>query len=203
MKAFASSQAQIMAEANRFALQPTSQVAKELGRFGELLLEWNARINLGGPRLEEELVVRHFVDAFAASTRIPAGAHVADVGSGGGLPAIPLALTRPDLSLELFEPVGKKVAFLRTAVRELALASRVKVHPQRVDVSVPSPLRGQFDVAMSRATWAPDRWLPVGRALVRAGGQVLVFATGLEDPPLPTPHGQLVYAADRQLLSFS
>ena len=110
-----------------------------------------------------------------------------DVGSGGGLPALPLALLRPGLVIRLCEPIAKKAAFLRTAIRELKLADRVSLEARRGEeladelVAVPAgpgaaaaPER-LFDVATSRATFAPEAWLALGRRLVRPGGRVFVL----------------------------
>src|SRR5436853_71284 len=94
-----------------------------LHRFYELLLVWNRQINLTGARSLDELLSEHLPDSFALSRLVPQSASVADVGSGGGLPAIPFALLRPDASLTLFETRAKRVAFLRTAIRELGVGS--------------------------------------------------------------------------------
>jgi 16S rRNA (guanine527-N7)-methyltransferase len=186
--------------ANDQGLNPTAEQTAGLAAFAELFLEWNARINLGGRISASELIERHYLDAFAASRVISQGRVVADVGSGGGLPSIPLALVRPDLGIQLHEPTGKKVAFLRTAVRELGLKEQVQVHAGRVSADNPAP-HALFDVAMSRATFAPRDWLGLGRRMVHAGGLVIVFATGagdLLDPPLYQRH----YAPDRWLLAY-
>ncbi len=69
------------------------------------------------------------------------------------------------------EPLNKKVAFLRTAVRELGLGATVSVEPRRVEALAPV----SFDVAMSRATFPPDEWVRQAVKLVRPGGRVLVL----------------------------
>jgi 16S rRNA (guanine527-N7)-methyltransferase len=150
--------------------------ARALIAFGELLLAWSARINLTGARSMSALIESHLPDAFALARLLPAPAHVIDVGSGGGLPALPLALLRPTLAIDLCEPIAKKVAFLRTAVRELGLGGRLRVHPTRAETL----LAGQpaaFDVAMSRATLPPAEWLALGQRLVVPGGRVLALTT--------------------------
>jgi 16S rRNA (guanine527-N7)-methyltransferase len=174
------------------------EAVSRLARFAELFLSWNERINLGGTMSSAELVERHFVDSFAASRFIPHRARLADVGSGGGLPALPLALVRPDLEIDMFEPTGKKVAFIRTAIRELGLKPRVSVHAERV---VSGAGRIVVDVAMSRATLAPPSWLELGRTLVATTGSVLVFATrpaAVEE----RPRDLFCYASDRCLLVY-
>src|SRR4051794_23516644 len=88
--------------------------------FFQLLLTWNARINLTGARTLPELIDVHLPDTLALARLVAAGAALIDVGSGGGLPALPLALMRSGVRVTLVEPRAKRVAFLRTAARELA-----------------------------------------------------------------------------------
>ncbi len=149
---------------------PGDQAARLL-RFADLLMTWNARINLTGARTASGLVAEHFPDAFALASVLGGPADVVDVGSGGGLPAIPLALLRPTLRLTLVEPLAKKAAFLKTAVRDLGLAGRAQVLVARVDDLAPA----SYDVAVSRATFAPPVWVAVARRLVRASGRIFVL----------------------------
>ena len=174
----------------------------DLAKFGDLFLAWNARINLGGRISATELVARHFTDAFAALKFIGPGSLVADVGSGGGLPLLPMAISRRDASFEAWEPTGKKVAFLRTAVRQFSLGGTVIIHPGRLPSVVDETQRGRFDVAGSRATFAPEEWLPMGLQLVRVGGRVIVFGTG-QVAPGPHPTEVYSYAPTRRLLVFA
>jgi 16S rRNA (guanine527-N7)-methyltransferase len=154
--------------------------AAALVAYGTLLLTWNQRINLTGAASLDELALEHLPDSFALASRFErdARARVVDVGSGGGLPALPLALLRPALALRLIEPIAKKTAFLRTAVRELGLGERVVVHAGRAEPSA----TGDFDAALSRATLAPEKWAPLGLGLVRPGGRVFVLASGTTAP---------------------
>jgi 16S rRNA (guanine527-N7)-methyltransferase len=143
--------------------------------YGQLLLRWNARINLTGARSLTALVESHFPDAFALARWLQDPERLIDVGSGGGLPAVPLALLRPGLDVQLCEPVAKKAAFLRTAIRELGLGGRVRLDTRRASELAQAGER--FDAAVSRATFAPDVWLTLGRRLVRPGGRVFVLTT--------------------------
>jgi 16S rRNA (guanine527-N7)-methyltransferase len=177
-------------------------VVAQLVAFAGLFLTWNSRINLGGTLTARVLVERHFRDAFAACRFITAVDSIVDVGSGGGLPIIPMALVRERARFDLYEPTRKKVAFLRTAVRELGLGGRVRIHPSRLEVPIPEEARGRFDLAVSRATFPTRDWLVLGRQLVRPKGRVLVFATAEPASGCPDPSIEFPYATNRRLLLF-
>jgi 16S rRNA (guanine527-N7)-methyltransferase len=164
--------------------------------YADLLVTWSARINLTGARSSAAVIESHFPDAFALAVRLPGPARLIDVGSGGGLPALPLAILRPALAVELCEPIAKKGAFLRTAIRELGLGERVRVDPRRGE-AIADAGPGRFDVATSRATFAPAVWLALGRRLVRPGGRVFgLVAADAAPPDLPA----LVYFGGRRAL---
>jgi len=197
----------------RVGVPCSAEAGTALARFCRLFLEWNIRINLGGASSVDELIVRHVIDAFAAATFVRSGDHVLDVGSGGGLPAIPLALLCPEATFELVEPRAKRVAFLRTAVRELGLRARVAVTLGRIEDrsqalgsrpgSQDSP-PARWSLVMSRATWAPVEWLARGLSLIESsGGRVMVFTTPEIAKALPENREELLYAADRLVCVFS
>ena len=159
--------------------------------YCDLLLRWGARINLTGARDRATLIAAHLPDAFALARLLTESGDVVDVGSGGGLPALPLALLRPTLTMVLCEPTAKKVAFLRTAIRELGLGERVQVHATRAEALIATK-GGQFDVAMSRATLPPADWLALGERLVRPGGRVLALVNhGVTTAPTDIRHPYL------------
>jgi 16S rRNA (guanine527-N7)-methyltransferase len=158
-----------------------------LERFFSFLIIWNARINLTAVREEGAIVERHFVDSLAVApvlAHAPGASTLVDVGSGGGFPGAVLAVARPDLAVSLIESTHKKVAFLQTLKREVApnlepIAARVE------DVRASGR---KFDIAVSRATFAPAEWLDEGSPLVAPGG-LLVAMLGAERPLLHPPEG--------------
>src|SRR5690606_37119726 len=87
-----------------------------------LLLRWNRTYNLTAIRDPDEMVTRHLLDSLAMQPFVRPGA-LADLGTGPGLPGIPLAIARPDVQVTLVESNGKKARFLREAVRQLKLGN--------------------------------------------------------------------------------
>jgi len=99
---------------------------RKVDRYLELLFKWNAAFALTAFSGREEALTMGVAPSLLAAPLLPYGARVLDVGSGGGFPAIPLAIARPDLHLTLTEPSHPKAAFLREAARDLGLTYRVE-----------------------------------------------------------------------------
>jgi 16S rRNA (guanine527-N7)-methyltransferase len=118
----------------------------KLAVYLDLILKWNARTNLTAIRQPEEIVRRHFGESLFLGTHLGHCATLLDFGSGAGLPGIPVQLMRPDVHVTLAESQGKKAAFLREVVRELALTS--EVWAARVEQMEPER---KFDAVAMRA----------------------------------------------------
>ena len=96
-------------------------------RYVDILANRGIDWGLLGPREADRLWDRHVLNSVAVASLIPAEASVVDVGSGAGLPGIPLAIARPDLSVVLLESLLRRVTFLADVVAELGLGDRVRV----------------------------------------------------------------------------
>lgn len=123
---------------------------ERLLEYVELLMKWNRTYNLTAVRDPLPMVSHHLLDSLAVLPHLAfasPGARIADVGSGAGLPGIPLALARPDWHVALVESNEKKTAFLQQAKIELAL-SNVEIHSGRVETWRPAE---RFAVVISRA----------------------------------------------------
>lgn len=126
--------------------------------------------NLLSPRGLQELEARHFPEALHFSARLPDGPRLLDVGSGGGLPGMVIAIRRPDLEVHLLEATRKKVDFLRETAAQLDLP--VEVHHGRAEDLARGPLGGSFDLVTARAVAPLERLIPWTAPYLRAGGQV-------------------------------
>ncbi|MEJ2651131.1 MAG: 16S rRNA (guanine(527)-N(7))-methyltransferase RsmG [Gammaproteobacteria bacterium] len=155
----------------RLTLTP-AQRSKLLG-FVELLAKWNHVYNLTAVRNPSAMITRHLLDSLAVVPFIK-GPRVLDVGTGAGLPGIPLAVALPDLEFVLLDSVAKKTRFVVQASSELQI-SNVVVKTQRVEKY---QLLGCFDTVISRAFSSMTEFVTVAGALCRRNGGVLVAMKG-------------------------
>jgi len=138
-----------------------------------LLAKWNAVYNLTAVREPSQMVTQHLLDSLAIVPAFSAAENVLDVGAGGGLPGMVLAVARPHMKVSLIDTVHKKTAFLTQAKAELELAN-VTVHTGRVEQLQVSQ---QFDVITSRAfadlsdfiNWSSHLLQPKGRFIAMKG----------------------------------
>ena len=139
-------------------------------RYLDLLNKWNQVHNLTAVRDAEEQVSRHVLDCLAVLPYIEDAATLADIGSGAGLPALMLAIMRPQLAVTALESNGKKAAFIRETVRVLALTN-VQVVAQRVEDWQAPPQA----VIISRALAAADRFIALTAHLGDANSRWLLM----------------------------
>jgi 16S rRNA (guanine527-N7)-methyltransferase len=145
--------------------------ATQLAQFVELLLRWNRVHNLTGIRGVDEILDRHLVESLALRAHLH-GERIADVGSGGGLPGMPLAITEPTRRFTLIESRSKRCAFLRHVAAELGLGNTSVAHGRAEHLHLDQP----FDTVLTRAVAPPKELLEICRPLL-APGSVLLMLT--------------------------
>lgn len=150
-------------------------LAEPLLAYLALLLRWNRTYNLTAVRDPREMVTRHLLDSLAMVPHVDGLATLADLGTGPGLPGIPLAIALPDLRVTLVESNGKKARFLREAVRQLKLAN-AEVAESRIE-ALERP--GAFDAITARALATLPDILSVGGHLPKTGGGRLLAMKGV------------------------
>jgi len=162
---------------------------QQLLAFRDLLLKWNRTYNLTALRDPEQAISHHLLDSLAIVAHLDAGP-LLDVGSGGGLPGIPLAIACPQLAVELVDSVQKKASFLQQAAIQLGLAN-VAVHHARVE-----NLRGQYAQISSRAFAELRLFAESTRHLLAPGGRWLAMKGVRPDAEIAAlPPGVVVEAA--------
>lgn len=142
-------------------------------RYAALLASAGVERGLIGPREVDRIWDRHILNSAAVAELIEPGARVIDVGSGAGLPGLPLAIARPDLSVTLLEPMLRRTEFLDAAVRDLGLAVTV-VRGRAEEPAVRSGIGGA-DVVVSRAVADLEKLTRWCLPLLRQGGRMLAM----------------------------
>ena len=145
--------------------------ALRLAGYLDLLAKWNRVHNLTAIREPERMVVLHILDSLSVLPHVAGAATLLDVGSGGGLPGIPLAIARPGLAVTLLDASHKKASFLTQAKSELGLAN-VAVECERVERWHPGRV---FDVVVSRAFADLGEFVAQAQHLVAPGGTLLAM----------------------------
>lgn len=141
--------------------------------FAQMLTEHGVERGLIGPREVERLWDRHLLNSAVIAELLPEGCRVVDVGSGAGLPGIPLAIARPDLSLTLLEPMARRVAWLTEVVETLGLSVTV-LRGRAEETSVREELV-DIDVVTARAVAPLERLARWCLPLLRPGGQLVAL----------------------------
>jgi 16S rRNA (guanine527-N7)-methyltransferase len=186
--------------APKFKVKVGDDVIARLRDYYNLLMKWNARLHLVAPCSPEELATRHVLESLMLLPDLSPGAHMIDVGPGGGLPSIPCLLARSDIHAMLIESSKRKAVFLREALGELDLANRAEVLDARFqDVAAPAA-----DVLTCRALEQFEKslpklieWAPAGSTLLLFGGERLLSAL---QQLLPGAQGELIPGSQRRFL---
>ncbi len=162
----------LASEAERQGIELSKKQLEKLENYCKFLWEWNEKINLTRHTTYEKFVGRDLLDTRVLAGMIEPGERVLDVGAGGGVPGIPLAILRPDVKVSLSESVGKKARVLEDIVKRLGL--HVPVHAVRAEEVLK---KREFDSLVIRAvaplpkllTWFKPYWEHIGRLLIIKG----------------------------------
>jgi len=171
----------VAAECERLGLVVSSDAVPRLAAYAASLWSWNERLNLTRHTDVEKFVSRDVADAVAIAPHLETGAHVLDVGTGGGVPGVLLAILRPDLRVELCDSVGKRARAVREIVAEIGLT--IPVHEGAAQPLVAAAAEagerggrpGRFDVLVVRAVAPLLKLLGWFEPLCDAYGRMLVI----------------------------
>ncbi|MUV13248.1 16S rRNA (guanine(527)-N(7))-methyltransferase RsmG [Noviluteimonas gilva] len=158
-------------EAGLRALDLDVALATPLLDYVALLVRWNATYNLTAIRDPREMIAKHLLDSLAMHPYVEGIGRLADLGTGAGLPGIPLAIAKPVLQVSLVESNGKKVRFMREAIRKLGLTNAEAVESRIEAFDAP----GRFDAITARALATLPLILESGGHLLRPGGVLLAM----------------------------
>jgi len=158
-------------DAGLAALGLDAAFAAPLLDYLALLDRWNRTYNLTAIRDPREMVVKHLLDSLAMHAHVRGIGTLADLGSGAGLPGIPLAIVVPELQVTLVESNGKKARFLREAVRTLRLGNARVAETRAERLGEP----GVYDAITARALATLPELLAAGAHLLGDGGRLLAM----------------------------
>src|SRR6266446_5532617 len=202
--------------ANEFKLTLNEQQVLQIQQYTKILWAWNEKINLTAIRDPLEILYRHFCESMYAAEIIPErGGRLADVGSGGGFPGLPLKIIRPDLRVFLVESNLKKATFLAEVVRELGLTDAQvlvrryeELHEEIAPLDyVCSRALGEFPAFLS---WAASDQIGAKQAILWIGARDLPEIEKISGwewrEPIQVPHSLrrlLLVGAKKPLASSS
>jgi len=197
-------QERLARRARRAGLTIRPELGAQLEIYYRLLSTWNKKINLTGLNLSDygpESLDRLLIEPLVAASHVrPAVRSLLDIGSGGGSPAIPLALARSDISLLMVEAKTRKSVFLREALRALGLSRGDVVTARFEELLTKPPLHEAHDLLTIRAVRIESRVLMSLQAFVRPGGEIFLFRTSFGAPGPATVTPPLVWKASYPLL---
>jgi 16S rRNA (guanine527-N7)-methyltransferase len=152
-------------------LQAYPEAAAKLKKFHDLLAVEGPIRGLIGPREVEKLWDRHIGNSLVLESLLPDGCSLIDVGTGAGLPGIPIAIARPDLEVHLVEPMQRRVEFLELAVKQLGLTN-TQIHRARAE-----QLAGQLvaDLVTARAVASVKELIEWCEPLLNSHGRLVLL----------------------------
>lgn len=151
----------------------TEEDMMSLELFVDELKKWNRKVNLTAICSDEDIAVKHIIDSLLFAAWVNDGERVLDVGSGAGIPAIPLNIVKPGVQVVSVDAVGKKILFQRHAARVLSLKDFEALHT-RVEQLGPA-YAASFDVIVSRAFSNLETFVALAAPLLKRGGRIIAM----------------------------
>lgn len=143
------------------------------------LLKWNAKVNLTAITRDAEIAIKHFVDSLALVPLLDGTDRLLDIGSGAGLPVLPLKIVRPEIAMTSVDAVAKKIRFQRHIIRLLNLSQMEAIH-SRIE-ALHATQQKAFTVITSRAFTRLDRFALLAAPLLTEDGRLVAMKGGGTD----------------------
>lgn len=138
-------------ECERNEIEFSQTKYKTLYEYMKLVLEWNEKINLTAIKDEKEFIVKHFVDSLTVSGFVKDSDRLLDIGTGAGMPGIPLKIYNSEMNVTLIDSVNKKVMVLKDVIEKLNLKKIEALHVRAEELARNSSYRENFDIVTTRA----------------------------------------------------
>ena len=160
-----------------FGIELTAEKIEKLTIYGNLLLEWNEKINLTAITEPEQVLYKHFYDCilFLKHIKPQEGASLIDVGTGAGFPGMVLKIVRPDLKVTLLDSLNKRLIFLNEVITALGLEGISTIHMRAEEAGKSKQHREKYDYATARAVAALPTLLEYCTPLIKKGGNFVAM----------------------------
>ena len=145
-------------------------------KYYDLLIYYNSLFNITAITEKRDVYIKHFIDSLVVVDKLKSGKLI-DIGSGGGFPALPIKILRPDIDVTLVEATGKKCEFLNTVIKELNLTGATVIKGRAEEESKKS-LRESFDYCTARAVARLNILSEYCLPFVKLGGTFIAFKSG-------------------------
>lgn len=163
-------------EAQSMGLLLSEQEISSFELYAAELKKWNSKVNLTAITKDKEIAVKHFVDSLTLAPYITADDRLLDIGSGAGLPVIPLKIIKPDVPMVSVDAVAKKIHFQRHIIRVLNLQHIEAIHARIEDLHATH--RHSFNIITSRAFTRLDRFVGLASPLLADNGILIAMKGG-------------------------
>lgn len=160
---------------SQLGLQLSEETIEKELCFLDELLRWNQRINLTSIRNRDEAIEKHLLDSLLVLPHLNGVKRLLDMGSGGGLPGIPLTIALPSLRVVSVDSVGKKINFQKHIKRLLQLDNLMVVQSRIEELSQVDPERGKYDLVVNRAFSSLDTSIHHAAKWIKTGGRLLAM----------------------------
>ena len=150
---------------------------KKLNLYGNLLIEWNEKINLTAITEPEDVLIKHFYDCilFFKHNEVPVGASLIDVGTGAGFPGLVLKIVREDLKVTLLDSLNKRINFLKDVIEKCELHDIEAIHSRAEDGGKNPVYREKYDIACARAVANMPVLMEYCTPFVKVGGRFIAM----------------------------
>lgn len=159
---------------SEYSLTISDEQLNQFEKYYELLLFYNEKFNITAITEREEVIKKHFVDS-VLGVKLITGNKLIDVGSGGGFPALPIKIMKPEISLTMLEATGKKCEFLKTVAKELGLTDVTVINARAEELAKDSKYRESFDCGSARAVARLNTLLEYTMPFIKVGGQFVAY----------------------------
>ena len=161
----------------------SAEKQSQLITYLHLLQKWNKAYNLTAITHFDKMISYHLLDSLSVAPHL-VGNHIVDVGSGAGLPGIPLAIFYPEKQFTLIDSIGKKTRFITQAARELQLPNVQVVNCRAEEY----PTKHSFDTMIARAVASVDDLVRISTELLRVDGTLMMMKSNASQEKITLPH---------------